>query len=63
VGRTAHSRGTAEAWLHDRCLPLAERVRERFIGSVRRECLDHVIVWSAASLRRVLQEYVLQSIP
>ena len=28
---------------------------ERFIGSVRRECLDHVIVWTAAGLRRVLQ--------
>ena len=28
---------------------------ERFIGSVRRECLDHVIVLTAAGLRRVLQ--------
>ncbi len=31
---------------------------ERFIGSVRRECLDHVIVLSAAGLRRILNEYV-----
>jgi transposase InsO family protein len=31
---------------------------ERFIGSVRRECLDHVIVLTAAGLRRVLDEYV-----
>jgi putative transposase len=31
---------------------------ERFIGSVRRECLDHIIVLSAAGLRRVLQGYV-----
>ena len=31
---------------------------ERFIGSVRRECLDHVIVLTAASLRRLLKEYV-----
>jgi putative transposase len=31
---------------------------ERFIGSVRRECLDHVIGLSAAGLRRVLKEYV-----
>jgi putative transposase len=31
---------------------------ERFIGSVRRECLDHVIVLSAAGLRRVLNAYV-----
>jgi transposase InsO family protein len=31
---------------------------ERFIGSVRRECLDHVIVLTAAGLRRVLHEYI-----
>ena len=31
---------------------------ERFIGSVRRECLDHVIVLSAAGLRRILNEYI-----
>ena len=31
---------------------------ERFIGSVRRECLDHVIVLNAAGLRRVLAGYV-----
>jgi transposase InsO family protein len=28
---------------------------ERFVGSVRRECLDHVIVCSHAGLRRTLQ--------
>src|SRR5688572_2201566 len=31
---------------------------ERLIGSVRRECLDHVIVVSEAGLRRVLADYV-----
>jgi len=31
---------------------------ERFIGSVRRECLDHVIIANAAGLRRVLSTYV-----
>ena len=31
---------------------------EGFIGSVRRECLDHVIVVSAAGLQRVLNNYV-----
>jgi putative transposase len=30
---------------------------ERLIGSIRRECLDHVIVMNAASLRRVLKSY------
>src|SRR5215203_6414294 len=31
---------------------------ERLIGSIRRECLDHVIVLRAAGLRRVLADYV-----
>jgi putative transposase len=31
---------------------------ERVIGSIRRECLDHVIVTSAAGLQRVLTAYV-----
>src|SRR5687768_7014594 len=31
---------------------------ERFIGSLRRECLDHVIVFSAPGLRRVLNAYL-----
>ena len=30
---------------------------ERLIGSVRRECLNHVIVWKERSLRRTLQSY------
>jgi transposase InsO family protein len=30
---------------------------ERLIGSIRRECLDHVIVWNEAHLRRVLAGY------
>jgi transposase InsO family protein len=30
---------------------------ERLIGSIRRECLDHMVVINAAHLRRVLQAY------
>jgi len=30
---------------------------ERLVGSIRRECLDHVIVWNERSLRRTLQRY------
>ena len=30
---------------------------ERLIGSVRRECLDHVIVLNEGHLRRTLKEY------
>jgi putative transposase len=30
---------------------------ERFIGSARRECLDHVIVLSATGLQRLMHDY------
>lgn len=30
---------------------------ERLIGSIRRECLDQVIVWNRRSLYRILQSY------
>ena len=30
---------------------------KRLIGSIRRECLDHVIVWNETSLRRILRSY------
>jgi len=30
---------------------------ERVIGSIRRECLDHVIVFGEAHLRRILAAY------
>ena len=30
---------------------------ERLIGSIRRECLDHLIVFNMAHLRRVLWTY------
>ncbi len=30
---------------------------ERLIGSIRRECLDHHVIFSEAHLRRVLQQY------
>jgi len=35
--------------------PYAERV----IGSIRRECLDHLIILNEGHLRRILREYVL----
>ena len=38
--------------------PMANAFCERFIGSVRRECLDHVLVLGVGHLRRVLREYV-----
>jgi putative transposase len=38
--------------------PRANAVCERFLGSVRRECLDHVLILGDQHLRRVLVEYV-----
>ncbi len=38
--------------------PRANAVCERLIGSLRRECLDHILLVSEAHLRRVLHEYV-----
>jgi hypothetical protein len=31
---------------------------ERLIGSIRRECLDHVVILNEKHLRRVLREYL-----
>jgi len=37
--------------------PWQNAYAERLIGSIRRECLDHTIVWNARGLRRVLNAY------
>ncbi len=38
--------------------PRANAVCERFLGSVRRECLDHLLIVSDGQLYRVIREYV-----
>ena len=38
--------------------PLCNSICERFLGSVRRECLDHIVILSENHLRRVALEYV-----
>jgi transposase InsO family protein len=30
---------------------------ERLIGSIRRECVDHIVVWGEVHLRRILRSY------
>jgi putative transposase len=37
--------------------PRQNAICERFLGSVRRECLDHTLILGEAHLRRVLREY------
>jgi hypothetical protein len=38
--------------------PLANGYAERLIGSIRRECLDHVVVFGERHLRHVLLSYI-----
>jgi putative transposase len=38
--------------------PRANAYCERFIGSLRRECLDHILILSEKQLRRIVNEYV-----
>jgi putative transposase len=39
-------------------VPKANAICERFLGSVRRECLDHILVFGEQHLYRVVCEYV-----
>jgi transposase InsO family protein len=40
------------------CAPKENAICERFLGSMRRECLDHLLILGEAQLRRVVREYV-----
>src|SRR5262249_60611144 len=48
--------GIQEVLSAPRC-PWQRAYVERVIGSIRRECLDHVIVFSEESLRNMLRSY------
>jgi transposase InsO family protein len=38
--------------------PKANAICERFLGSVRRECLDHFLILSERHLQRIVTDYV-----
>jgi putative transposase len=38
--------------------PTANAICERLVGTLRRDCLDHVLVFSARQAERILREYV-----
>jgi putative transposase len=56
-GRVATASGITQLRTAYRA-PRQNAACERFLGSVRRECLDHVVVLGEGHLRRVLREYV-----
>jgi len=56
VGATIKGMGTQAVVTVPRS-PWQNPFVERLIGSIRRECLDHVIVWNESSLRRILQSH------
>src|SRR5665647_250873 len=43
---------------HRRALPWQNAYAERLIGSIRRECLDHIVVLGEGHLRHVLASYM-----
>jgi len=54
---TATSRGIQELKTPYRA-PKANAICERFMGSLKRECLDHIFVFHQHQLHRVVKEYV-----
>jgi len=48
--------GIREVLTAPRC-PWQNPYAERFIGSLRLECLDHIIVFNESSLRPILKDY------
>jgi hypothetical protein len=55
-----HSVIVSERWRAQRfaaAVTLADPFVERLIGSIRRECLDHVIIFNERHLRHILSGY------
>ncbi len=56
------TRSPTDVWtaqqLREATPPRANAICERFLGSVRRECLDHMLILSEKQLHRVLRAYI-----
>jgi hypothetical protein len=48
---------TARPWLTTRPHSRAQNVQAPLIGSIRRDCLDHVVVFGERHLRHLLESY------
>jgi putative transposase len=57
IGATAEAMAITEVLTAPRS-PWQNAYVERFIGSVRRECLDHVIILTGTGLQRIVERYV-----
>lgn len=53
----AFGQDTADENIRPAQAPKANAICERFLGSVRRECLDHFLILSERHLYRVMKEY------
>ena len=63
IGRTIESRndmaaGPKKIILDKHSSPWQNPFVERFIGSLRRECLNHVILLSESHLKRIVEDYL-----
>jgi putative transposase len=56
--RIVHANVTAHPTAAWTAQQLRDPFVERVIGTLRRECVDHVIVWNERALRRVLRAYL-----
>jgi transposase InsO family protein len=58
VIRRLRSMGIRDTGQHRRVPPWQNAYAERLIGSIRRECLDHVVVFGERHLRHILLSYM-----
>ena len=61
LGMKGHATSSGIATASMVTSPWQNGFAERLIGSIRRECLDHLVILSEAHLRRILQTYATQS--